>query len=118
MARPDYVKAAAVLAGVDMFDASFFGLSPRDVAIMDPQHRHFLECAWEAIENAGHPSEQFDGSIGVFAGCGTPSYLIHNLIHNRSLMDMPACFLSVRLEMTKTSSPHECRINWICTDPV
>ena len=92
VARPDYVKAAAVLAGVDMFDASFFGLSPRDAAIMDPQHRHFLECAWEAIENAGHPSEQFDGSIGVFAGCGTPSYLIHNLIHNRSLMDIAGLF--------------------------
>ena len=57
--RPDYVKAAAVLDDVDMFDASFFGFSPRDAAIMDPQHRHFLECAWEAIENAGHPPDSF-----------------------------------------------------------
>ena len=93
VARPDYVKAAAVLEGVDMFDASFFGLSPRDAAIMDPQHRHFLECAWEAIENAGHPPDAFAGSIGVFAGCGTPSYLIHNLIHNRRLMDSAGLFL-------------------------
>jgi acyl transferase domain-containing protein len=93
VARPDYVKAAAVLDGVDMFDASFFGLSPRDAAIMDPQQRHFLECAWEAVENAGHPPELFDGSIGVFAGCGTPSYLIHNLIHNSRLMDSAGLFL-------------------------
>ena len=54
LAQSDYVKAAALLDGVDMFDASFFGLSPRDAAIMDPQHRHFLECAWEALENAEH----------------------------------------------------------------
>src|SRR3954464_8700325 len=46
---PAYVRAAAVLDGVDQFDAGFFGLSPRDASIMDPQHRHFLECAWEAL---------------------------------------------------------------------
>src|SRR5208283_5191209 len=46
LANPDYVKMAAVLDDVTMFDASFFGLSPRDASIMDPQHRHFLECAW------------------------------------------------------------------------
>src|ERR1700746_938910 len=47
LAAPDYVKAAAILDGVEMFDASFFGFSPKDASIMDPQHRHFLECAWE-----------------------------------------------------------------------
>ena len=43
---------------------------------MDPQHRHFLECAWEALEDAGHPPETFEGSIGVFAGCGMGAYLL------------------------------------------
>ena len=93
LARPDYVKAAAVLDDVDMFDASFFGFSPRDAAIMDPQHRHFLECAWEAIENAGHSAGEFSGSIGVFAGSGMNAYMIHNLLNNRSLMESAGLFL-------------------------
>src|SRR5208282_2023323 len=93
LAHPDYVKAAAVLDGVDMFDASFFGFSPRDAAIMDPQHRHFLECAWEAIENAGHSTESFSGSIGVFAGSGLNAYMVHNLINNRQLMESAGLFL-------------------------
>jgi len=93
LAHPDYVKAAAVLDGVDLFDASFFGFSPRDASIMDPQHRHFLECAWEAIESAGHSPESFSGSIGVFAGSGLNAYMIHNLINNRQLMESAGLFL-------------------------
>jgi acyl transferase domain-containing protein len=50
---PNYVKAAAILDGYDLFDASFFGISHREAEITDPQHRVFLECAWEAIEMAG-----------------------------------------------------------------
>lgn len=92
IARPDYVKRAAVLEAVPMFDASFFGLSPRDAAIMDPQHRHFLECAWEAIEDAGHPPQRFNGSIGVFAGSGMNAYLIHNLLANRELLELTGLF--------------------------
>src|SRR3989442_280060 len=66
--RPNYVKAAAVLDGVERFDAEFFGFSPKEASIMDPQHRHFLECSWEALEHAGYDSFSFEGSIGVFAG--------------------------------------------------
>jgi len=68
--RPDYVPFAAPLDGFDRFDAEFFGLSPKEAAIMDPQHRQLLEVAWEALENAGHPPENFPGPVGVFAGCG------------------------------------------------
>ena len=93
LAQPDYVKAAAVLDDVDLFDASFFGFSPRDASIMDPQHRHFLECAWEAIENAGHSTERFSGSIGVFAGSGMNAYMVHNLLNNRRLMESAGLFL-------------------------
>ena len=60
LASPEYVKRASVLDDVPLFDASFFGFSPRDASIMDPQHRHFLECAWEALEDAGHPPQRFD----------------------------------------------------------
>src|SRR5579864_5158553 len=66
----DYVRAQPVLAEFDRFDAGFFGFSPQDAAVMDPQHRIFLEVGWEALENAGHTSEMFAGSIGVFAACG------------------------------------------------
>ncbi len=93
LAHPDYVKAAAVLDDIDLFDASFFGFSPRDASIMDPQHRHFLECAWEAIENAGHPPESFPGSIGVFAGSGMNAYMVYNLLNNRRLMESAGLFL-------------------------
>lgn len=93
LANPDYVRSAAILADVDRFDASFFGFSPKDAAIMDPQHRHFLECAWEAIENAGRVPDNFPGSIGVFAGSGMNAYMIHNLLANRALMESAGLFL-------------------------
>jgi acyl transferase domain-containing protein len=90
--RTDYVKRASVLNDVALFDAAFFGLSPRDAAIMDPQHRHFLECAWEALEDAGHAPQRFKGSIGVFAGSGMNSYLIHNLLANHKLVESSGIF--------------------------
>ena len=93
LANPEYVKAAAVLEDFDLFDASFFGFSPRDAAIMDPQHRHFLECAWEAIENAGHTPDGFAGSIGVFAGSGMNAYMLHNLMQNRQLRESAGLFM-------------------------
>ena len=82
---PNYVKAGAVLEDVELFDASFFGFNPREAAITDPQHRVFLECAWEALENAGYDSERYDGAIGVYAGVGMSSYLL-NLYTNREMM--------------------------------
>jgi acyl transferase domain-containing protein len=93
LSQDNYVKVAAILDGVDLFDASFFGLSPKDAAIMDPQHRHFLECAWEAIESSGYTPEGFSGSIGVFAGCGYNAYMIQNLIRNRRLRESAGMFL-------------------------
>ncbi|MCB1019082.1 MAG: polyketide synthase, partial [Acidobacteria bacterium] len=90
---PDYVKAEAILADMDKFDADFFGLSPRDAAIMDPQHRHFFECSWEALENAGRMPETFDGAIGVYAGCGMGSYLMFNLLRNRKVLRDVGLFL-------------------------
>jgi acyl transferase domain-containing protein len=92
LANPDYVKRASILDDVPMFDAAFFGFSPRDAAIMDPQHRHFLECAWEALETAGHAPASFNGSIGVFAGSGMNTYLIHNLLANRKLLETAGLF--------------------------
>src|SRR5579871_4627980 len=93
LSNPNYVKAASVLDGIELFDARFFGFSPKDAAIMDPQHRIFLECAWEALENAGWSADEFPGSIGVFAGSGMNAYLMFNLLPNQQLMSTAGLFL-------------------------
>ncbi len=91
--NPDYVRSAAILEDVDRFDAAFFGLSRRDAEIMDPQHRHFLEAGWEALENAGWSADQFPGRVGVYAGSGMNTYLIHNLLTNPELVANAGLFL-------------------------
>ncbi len=88
-----YVARTGLLDGVDRFDAAFFGIGARDAAVMDPQHRVFLECVWEAIESAALVPERFDGAIGVFAGCGMNTYLINNLITNERLIEQMGWFL-------------------------
>jgi acyl transferase domain-containing protein len=93
LADPNYVKAAAVLDDVENWDAPFWGFTPLDASIMDPQHRLFLECAWEALEDAGHAPEQYPGAIGVFAGCGMQAYMSYNLLPNRKLMEGTGLFL-------------------------
>ena len=70
LADPAYVKAAPILAGHDEFDAAFFGYSPREARLMDPQHRLFLEVAWEAFEDAGYDPLGENGVVGVYAGAG------------------------------------------------
>ena len=67
LARPNYVKAVSAIAEVDMFDAAFFAYSPREAELLDPQHRVFLESAWQALEHAGCDPARYQGSIGVFA---------------------------------------------------
>jgi amino acid adenylation domain-containing protein len=82
---PAYVRATAALEDSEWFDAAFFGFSPREAEIMDPQHRLFLECAWEAMEDAGYDPEQQSGAIGVFAGVSMNRYWL-NLSANPELM--------------------------------
>ncbi len=90
---PNYVKVGAVMPDMEMFDAPFFGFNPREASIMDPQHRHFIECAWEALENAGHTPQRFKGSIGVFGGSGHNAYMPYNLLTNPKLMSAVGFFL-------------------------
>lgn len=77
---PDYVKARSILAGIDQFDARFFGYSAREAALLDPQQRLFLECAWEAFERAGYTPDGCTGPVGVYTGVGLSSYLT-NYVH-------------------------------------
>jgi phthiocerol/phenolphthiocerol synthesis type-I polyketide synthase E len=76
---PNYVKAFGVLEDIELFDATFFGFTPKEAEIIDPQHRLFIECVWEALENAGYNSAIYPGQIGLFAGAALSSYLLHNL---------------------------------------
>ncbi len=82
MRQPNYVKVGYLLAGVESFDASFFGFSRREAELIDPQHRIFMECAWEALENAGYPPGSSGPRIGVFAGSAMSHYLMTNLYHH------------------------------------
>lgn len=80
LSNPDYVKAKAYVDDIDKFDAGFFGYSPREAALMDPQHRFFLECTWEALEDSGYNPENYNGVIGLYGGVSLNSYLILNLL--------------------------------------
>jgi acyl transferase domain-containing protein len=73
--NPHYIKASAVLDNIDLFDAGFFGFNPKEAEMTDPQHRLFLECAWEALENAGYDAQRCDSRIGVYAGASLNNYL-------------------------------------------
>lgn len=80
---PDYVKISPVLDDYDKFDAHFFGYTPREASMMDPQQRLFLECCWEAFEDAGYNPHEYDEPVGVFGGCAINTYMIFSGVHNR-----------------------------------
>src|SRR6185369_10698925 len=92
---PRYVRARGVLEKPEWFDAAFFGMKPKEAEIMDPQHRVFLECAWEALEDAGCNPDTFDGLIGVFAGASMNTYLLTNLLTNPELVKDYGLFSSM-----------------------
>ena len=84
---PTYVRARGMLDDIDLFDAAFFGLNPRQARSLDPQQRVWLETAWEALERAGYAPEKFAGAIGVFAGQHINHYLLYNLLHDRDALE-------------------------------
>ena len=72
---PNYVKAGYILENVDQFDADFFNFMPSEADLIDPQQRLFLECAWEALENAGYVPENIEDAIGVYGSVSINSYI-------------------------------------------
>lgn len=82
VSRSDYVKAAAMIDGIDLFDAGFFGFSPREAEILDVQQRLFMECAWEALEVAGYDPDRCNGRVGVFGGSSLNNYSLDNIYKN------------------------------------
>ncbi len=84
---PAYVRGGVHLADADMFDAGFFGMSPREAQILDPQHRLFLECCWEALETAGYAREPAQRAVGVYAGCSMNTYLLAHILRSPQLTE-------------------------------
>ncbi len=73
--HPNYVNSkGGEFEDKKFFDATFFGYTPKEAEIMDPQVRIFHECAWEALENAGYAPSTYAGPIGLFAGASSSSY--------------------------------------------
>ena len=87
LSDPNYVKARGVIEDAEFFDAPFFGFTPMEAQTMDPQHRIFLECAWEALEDAGYDAEKYKGSIGIYAGVAVNTYVVNNLLSNHNLVE-------------------------------
>jgi amino acid adenylation domain-containing protein len=106
VSNPRYIRSRGVLDDVEWFDAGLFGYTPREAELMDPQHRVFLECAWEALERAGYDPEQYRGAIGVMAGANLNTY-VGNLLSNaealasvggvQSLISVAGDFLATRV---------------------
>ncbi|MGV0625813.1 type I polyketide synthase [Mycolicibacter minnesotensis] len=80
LANHNYVRRAALLEGIEEFDAGFFGFTPLAARTMDPQHRLFLQTAWHALEDAGYRPGELEGSVGVYGTSTTSGYLLHNLM--------------------------------------
>ncbi len=76
---PNYVKARGIIEDVDKFDADLFGFYPKEIEALDPQQRLFLECSWEALEDAGYKPDGYDGMVGVFGGIGMNTYILQFL---------------------------------------
>ncbi len=87
LSHPNYVKAGAVLSEIDRFDAQFFGYSPKEAEMMDPQHRILLENAWQALEDAGYNPKATKVRTGVYVGSSISNYLLHNLLSNPKIVE-------------------------------
>lgn len=90
-------RTRGVLDGAADFDARFFGFSPREAEIMDPQQRIFLEVAWEALEDAGYDSQRPPGPIGVYAGSGINTYFNANVASRPDVLEPFGMFPAVVL---------------------
>ncbi|MBT2332547.1 amino acid adenylation domain-containing protein [Variovorax paradoxus] len=84
---PAYVRARGVIEGIENFDAAFFGIGPKDAALMDPQQRVFLEICWECLERAGYVPDAAPGPVGVYAGMYNASYFQRHVATRPDLVE-------------------------------
>src|SRR5215470_9794164 len=74
--NPNYVRSRPVLNDIRGWDAAFFGSSPQEATLADPQQRLFTEVGWEVLESAGYATPEGRGTVGVFAGTNISTYLL------------------------------------------
>nr|WP_047197699.1 hybrid non-ribosomal peptide synthetase/type I polyketide synthase [Caldimonas brevitalea] len=86
--NPRFVRRVKVMDGVADFDAGFFGYSPREAQLMDPQQRLFLEMAWEVLEQAGYGDHGSPRSVGVFGSAAFSYYLLQNVMPNAQALHL------------------------------
>lgn len=84
---PNFVPAVAAMDDIDLFDATFFGMTAQEAELTDPQHRLLLEHCWRALEHAGYDTIRFVAPVGVFVGATINTYLIRNIIGNQKVLD-------------------------------
>ncbi|MBD8487636.1 amino acid adenylation domain-containing protein [Echinicola sp. CAU 1574] len=84
---PNYIPSRGIIEDVNMFDPSFFGLTPNQAALMDPQQRLFLEITWELLEKTRTQANQKGQKIGVFAGTNNNTYFQKNLLGNPEIVE-------------------------------
>lgn len=110
--QENYVNARGIIADVDLFDAHFFGFSAADAKLLDPQHRLFMECGWEALEAAGYCAEKYKDLIGVYASMAESSYLQENLLKNTITMQSTDWLqLQIANSLTTLSTQLSYRLN-------
>ncbi len=96
--NPNYVKAKPAIADIELFDAEFFGYSPKEAQLIDPQQRLLLECAWESLEDAGCNPLTYKGAIGIYAGAVMNTYLLNNVYPSRHKLDSQDSLQAVTLD--------------------
>ena len=86
LANRSYVRRAALMSGIEEFDADFFGFTPHAARMLDPQHRLFLQTTFHALEDAGYDPADLEATVGVFGTSSASGYLLHNLMSNHDPM--------------------------------
>ena len=108
---PNYVRAGTVLEGAEYFDADFFGYTPREAELTDPQHRVFLECTYEALQDAAYDVETYPGLISVFAGSALSPYFVRGLLSGQGLKEADPIQVSVGNERDSLASAVSYKLN-------
>ncbi|RQT16294.1 non-ribosomal peptide synthetase/type I polyketide synthase [Burkholderia contaminans] len=109
--NPRFVAARGLIRDPDCFDAAFFGYTPREAEIMDPQQRKLMEESYRALEDAGYAGPGLARDVGVYVGVGASQYLANHVLGNRDAVDalglyqinvlnQPATQIAYRLNLT------------------
>jgi phthiocerol/phenolphthiocerol synthesis type-I polyketide synthase E len=116
-AAPQLVRSEAAVDGIELFDAKFFGYMPAEAAMIDPQQRLFLECAYHVFEQAGYDPDRYQGLVGVYAGSGQSTYLIANVLPHLGVSPSSADALPAGFANSSASLPSRVSYHLNLTGP-